>query len=186
MNAVPLQIPDSAYIEFPLDPHLSDIVKTDRWGRMTHDQKRAFGIFQVAKAKARGDIEVGCCVFCKTIDRIQAHHPDYNRPNRIVWLCRKHHRRVHISDPEFLARVNAARADRNKIQTRISFRLGDITINARLGEELTAALLAYCCDQELSITHVCKLALEKFIPQKYFEQAQRLLNGAGKSRKGVA
>lgn len=25
----------------------------------------------------------------------EMHHPDYDRPLKVVWLCRKHHRRLH-------------------------------------------------------------------------------------------
>lgn len=30
-------------------------------------------------------------------DRIVAHHPDYSKPNEVVWLCQRCHTRLHIS-----------------------------------------------------------------------------------------
>jgi hypothetical protein len=28
-------------------------------------------------------------------EKSEAHHPDYERPYDVVWLCRKHHKAVH-------------------------------------------------------------------------------------------
>ena len=29
-------------------------------------------------------------------EKAEAHHPDYSRPLDVVWLCKKHHREVHL------------------------------------------------------------------------------------------
>ncbi|MEQ1945174.1 hypothetical protein ABMA32_22405 [Mesorhizobium sp. VNQ89] len=34
-----------------------------------------------------------CCV-CG-VEPAEAHHPDYDRPMDVVWLCRKHHKAEH-------------------------------------------------------------------------------------------
>ena len=56
------------------------------------------------KAKARhavghairdGKIIKQPCSVCGTLKNIQAHHPDYNEPLEVVWLCRKHHMELH-------------------------------------------------------------------------------------------
>ncbi len=36
------------------------------------------------------------CVVCGSTRAIHAHHKDYSKPLDITWLCRKHHREVHI------------------------------------------------------------------------------------------
>ncbi|MCA9324646.1 hypothetical protein KDA23_01075 [Candidatus Saccharibacteria bacterium] len=28
-------------------------------------------------------------------DKVEAHHPDYNEPLTVVWLCNKHHKEIH-------------------------------------------------------------------------------------------
>lgn len=34
------------------------------------------------------------CIVCG-VDKTEAHHPDYTKPLMVVWLCKKHHQRVH-------------------------------------------------------------------------------------------
>lgn len=45
---------------------------------------------ETRNAIKRGDIIPKPCVICGET-KVDAHHPDYNKPNDIVWLCRKHH-----------------------------------------------------------------------------------------------
>jgi hypothetical protein len=40
------------------------------------------------------------CFVCGITDNVHAHHEDYNRPYDVVWLCPKHHRRVHLGEIE--------------------------------------------------------------------------------------
>jgi hypothetical protein len=35
------------------------------------------------------------CEICQTIENVEAHHDDYDKPMDIRWLCRKHHREHH-------------------------------------------------------------------------------------------
>ncbi|RWX63316.1 hypothetical protein EN780_24090 [Mesorhizobium sp. M4B.F.Ca.ET.089.01.1.1] len=35
------------------------------------------------------------CEQCGSLDA-EAHHPDYDRPMQVRWLCRLHHRRMHM------------------------------------------------------------------------------------------
>jgi hypothetical protein len=45
-------------------------------------------------------IRVGCCEVCRTRRFIEGHHEDYSKPLEVVWLCRQHHREIHIKhDP---------------------------------------------------------------------------------------
>jgi hypothetical protein len=42
----------------------------------------------------RGAIERKPCQVCK-IEPAQAHHPDYDNPRLVVWLCKDHHMQEH-------------------------------------------------------------------------------------------
>lgn len=42
----------------------------------------------------RGDITQKPCEICGDM-KADAHHPDYNKPLEVMWLCRKHHREWH-------------------------------------------------------------------------------------------
>ena len=35
------------------------------------------------------------CTLCLSIENIEGHHPDYDKPLEVVWLCRKCHRNYH-------------------------------------------------------------------------------------------
>jgi protein-arginine kinase activator protein McsA len=37
---------------------------------------------------------LSCCV-CGSEENIEKHHPDYNKPLDIIWLCKKHHHELH-------------------------------------------------------------------------------------------
>ena len=44
----------------------------------------------------RGEIEKpSSCALCNATGRIVAHHPDYNYPKTIIWVCLKCHHKVH-------------------------------------------------------------------------------------------
>ena len=54
-------------------------------------------IYWLTRARLkRGEIEKPhSCMFCNTSGRIVAHHPDYNYPKTIIWICLKCHHKVH-------------------------------------------------------------------------------------------
>jgi hypothetical protein len=57
---------------------------------------------QTAKSKARWAIKIGklkpqLCEICK--QKAEMHHDNYNQPLRVLWLCRKHHIRLHKQCP---------------------------------------------------------------------------------------
>ena len=35
------------------------------------------------------------CAMCGATEKVEAHHPTYEDPIRVVWLCRPHHRAEH-------------------------------------------------------------------------------------------
>ena len=49
----------------------------------------------VAKAKAKGRLKAGSCAVCGATASVHAHHPNYDKPLEIVWLCRAHHDAEH-------------------------------------------------------------------------------------------
>lgn len=48
----------------------------------------------VSNALKRGQIIRGKCVRCGS-ENTQAHHPDYNQPLNVVWVCFQHHMEIH-------------------------------------------------------------------------------------------
>ncbi len=47
------------------------------------------------RAQVSGLIEKHPCVVCGDT-KVEKHHPDYSRPLDVIWLCPKHHRRLHV------------------------------------------------------------------------------------------
>jgi hypothetical protein len=52
----------------------------------------------VSKAIKRGKLFPMPCVVCGA--DAEAHHPDYNQPLYVIWLCDKHHKEVHAAMKE--------------------------------------------------------------------------------------
>lgn len=68
---------------------------------MTDTQRKRDAARSYAKVYlSRGLITRQGCAVCD--GRAQMHHPDYDRPLDVIWLCEKHHRDVH-DWPIFLA-----------------------------------------------------------------------------------
>jgi len=42
----------------------------------------------------RGKLQCGRCDICGQPDA-EGHHPDYNKPDKVIWLCKLHHTRLH-------------------------------------------------------------------------------------------
>lgn len=47
----------------------------------------------VAKALRKGTLKKEPCYCGET--KVEAHHPDYNKPLFVIWLCNKHHKHIH-------------------------------------------------------------------------------------------
>jgi hypothetical protein len=45
-------------------------------------------------ALQQGMLKKQPCKFCKNKNAV-AHHPDYSKPLKVVWVCRIHHRQIH-------------------------------------------------------------------------------------------
>ena len=48
-----------------------------------------------AKMKHDGNWNPKPCEVCGSMERIEGHHEDYDKPKQITWLCRIHHLRHH-------------------------------------------------------------------------------------------
>ena len=35
------------------------------------------------------------CSFCKQNNKVDGHHPEYNEPLKVVWLCKSCHKKLH-------------------------------------------------------------------------------------------
>ena len=49
-----------------------------------------------ARAIKKGLLERLPCEECAA-PKSEAHHPDYNQPLLIIWLCKEHHDALHVS-----------------------------------------------------------------------------------------
>jgi len=51
---------------------------------------------KVSQAIREGKLKSESCLLCGSIEKIEAHHVDYNKPLDVAWLCGKCHRRYHV------------------------------------------------------------------------------------------
>lgn len=63
-----------------------------RW-TARHPERRNAHI-EVGNAVRDGRLIPTPCQACGE-DKVEGHHPDYNRPLDVVWLCNQHHREAH-------------------------------------------------------------------------------------------
>lgn len=49
----------------------------------------------------RGKLVRGPCKFCGTTEKVEAHHPDYNDPRTVDWVCKACHKEhYHPTEPQ--------------------------------------------------------------------------------------
>jgi hypothetical protein len=46
----------------------------------------------ISSVVRRGKLIPGPCAFCGDNERTEAHHPDYNEKDKIIWMCKSCHR----------------------------------------------------------------------------------------------
>lgn len=74
-------------------PHRRALAKRvqDEW-REKHPQRRAANVL-LGNAVRSGTVQRQPCWVCGS--KAVAHHPDYDRPLDVVWLCQPHHKQAH-------------------------------------------------------------------------------------------
>jgi hypothetical protein len=65
-----------------------------------YDKKRGFRETDIKKIRARGATRnldrPTCCSQCKKEGKVDGHHPDYDKPLSVIWLCRSCHMLEHV------------------------------------------------------------------------------------------
>lgn len=69
--------------------------RQQRWRK--RNPKSYLAHLSVQNALKLGVIERAPCSVCGAV-KAEAHHPDYERPYDVIWLCRTHHRALHASE----------------------------------------------------------------------------------------
>ena len=68
----------------------------DKWIK-THPKRRSAQV-ALNNAVRDGRVTVMLCFCCGK--KAEAHHPDYDRPLDVVWLCAAHHKQAHAATRE--------------------------------------------------------------------------------------
>ena len=68
----------------------------ERWRRDNPTAYRAQTA--VNNAIRDGRLKKGRCKMCRTTKGVHAHHTDYSKPLVVIWLCAKHHHRLHADE----------------------------------------------------------------------------------------
>ena len=58
------------------------------------DRKKKRAALQVWRAVQAGNLVKLSCQVCGG-ESVEAHHPDYDKPLDIIWLCKYHHEEIH-------------------------------------------------------------------------------------------
>lgn len=65
----------------------------ENYASLAPEAKRKARVRALANAAIRkGELQRRPCEVCGTTVDVQKHHPDYDRPLDVVWLCGPHHR----------------------------------------------------------------------------------------------
>lgn len=68
------------------------LTRQQRWRRKNPHRYLAYLYTQAAKRL--GVLTPEACEICGA-EKTEAHHPDYERPGLVQWLCRKCHNQIH-------------------------------------------------------------------------------------------
>lgn len=83
-------------------PHrkANNFAQSHEWRQQYPNRRRAQGLVQ--HALRAGRLQKLPCLVCGSEQSV-AHHPDYDRPLDVVWLCQPHHKQAHAlvaNDPQ--------------------------------------------------------------------------------------
>jgi hypothetical protein len=79
--------------EYQQTPNGKAAVKRAHENYIANNRKRRQAHIDVGNAIKYGRISKLPCFVCG--DKAHAHHPDYDRPLDVVWLCPQHHKEAH-------------------------------------------------------------------------------------------
>ena len=71
------------------------LTRQQKWRKANPKRYRAH--LAVKNALSRGELTRKPCEFCGEV-KSEGHHPDYERPCDVVWLCRKCHCQLHAQE----------------------------------------------------------------------------------------
>lgn len=74
------------------DPSPKALTRQTKWQAKNPQARWAHVCLQ--SALRRGLIERQPCSVCGD-EKVDGHHPDYDRPMFVIWYCRKHHKDAH-------------------------------------------------------------------------------------------
>lgn len=60
----------------------------------TKNRKKNIEHYKVACEKKKGRLKNENCFICGEI-KTEAHHSDYRKPLKIIWVCKQHHEEIH-------------------------------------------------------------------------------------------
>ena len=81
-------------MSYPNKKHATYMRNWRKSHHMTEEQRKKDNCRSYARVYlTRGLLKKKGCAVCD--GEAQMHHPDYDRPLEVVWLCKKHHRDVH-------------------------------------------------------------------------------------------
>lgn len=66
-----------------------------KWKRENPEKHQAK--VQVGRAVKKGTLIKQPCIKCGDV-KVITHHPDYDKPLDVMWICRKHHREIHYGN----------------------------------------------------------------------------------------
>ena len=129
---------------------------------------------KIVRAIKNGNIKrPSKCYECGNAGTIQAHHPDYNKPIEVVWLCIKCHRSKHKAK---FARVTA-RFKYKKYQACIKKALIYVLTCRKCGHEWIPRI------QEIRICPRCKTKYFEKGGYKKYRESQRIKGGSHGNRR---
>ena len=87
------------YPQYDRDRYQFDAVRAlvTNLNGLKRDPVKRRAMRSVANELKAGRMTKGPCEVCGA-SKVDAHHPDYNEPFVVVWLCRKHHMQLHRVD----------------------------------------------------------------------------------------
>ena len=81
--------------------YMFEPLKVIEWVRNHPNPETVRSIARAAiyHAKKEGKLKPGPCEVCGSVELVNGHHKDYEKPLDVVWLCIKHHMKLHNRTP---------------------------------------------------------------------------------------